>query len=111
MAAGRGQFPFASFALAVAQDFDDPQAGCNRVARLDWTRATTLRTASWRCCVRCLIGRRPIGLEGQNPAAHVRQFKEHSRARFLDGEELQRFFQSLAQEENEAVVITLRFRC
>jgi integrase len=41
------------------------------------------------------------GWQGANPAAGIRAFKERKRERFLDGQELPAFFQSLAQEPNE----------
>jgi len=41
--------------------------------------------------------------QGENPAAGVKAFKERKRERFLQGEELAAFFQSLAKELNETV--------
>ncbi len=41
--------------------------------------------------------------EGDNPAKGVKQFKEISRDRFLQAEELKRFFDSLAQEQNPII--------
>jgi integrase len=43
------------------------------------------------------------GWEGKNPAAGVKAFKENKRSRFLDADELPKFFQSLAEEENETL--------
>ncbi len=40
------------------------------------------------------------GWEGQNPARGIKKFKEKSRERFLQSDELPRFFQALAEEEN-----------
>jgi integrase len=39
-----------------------------------------------------------VGFEGPNPCRGVKRFKEESRERFLDGDELRRFFDSLAHE-------------
>ena len=39
-----------------------------------------------------------IGYEGGNPCKGVKKFKEQSRERFMVGDELQRFFESLQQE-------------
>jgi integrase len=41
--------------------------------------------------------------QGENPAAGVKAFKERKRERFLEGEELPAFFESLAQELNETI--------
>ncbi|MBF0255902.1 MAG: tyrosine-type recombinase/integrase [Gammaproteobacteria bacterium] len=41
------------------------------------------------------------GWEGSNPCIGVKQFKEQSRDRFLQGDELPRFFAALAEEANE----------
>jgi integrase len=43
------------------------------------------------------------GWTGANPAERITPFKERKRARFLDGNELPAFFQSLAQELNETI--------
>jgi len=43
---------------------------------------------------------REWGFEGPNPAHKVRRFKERSRERFIQGDELPRFFQALADEPN-----------
>jgi integrase len=43
------------------------------------------------------------GWTGTNPAAGVKAFKERKRSRFLDANELPRFFQSLAEESNETI--------
>jgi len=43
------------------------------------------------------------GWGGENPAAGVKAFREHKRERFLQGEELPAFFQSLAQEPNNVM--------
>jgi integrase len=43
------------------------------------------------------------GWAGQNPAAGVKAFPERKRERFMNGEELQAFFQSLALELNETI--------
>lgn len=43
------------------------------------------------------------GWTGANPAAGVKAFKERERTRFLDADELPRFFQSLAEESNETM--------
>ena len=45
--------------------------------------------------------RRDWGLECANPAAEIEPFKERRRERFLDGNELPRFFAALEQEPNE----------
>ena len=42
------------------------------------------------------------GWQGQNPAVGVKKFKEQSRDRFLQPDELPRFFAALANEPNEA---------
>jgi len=39
-----------------------------------------------------------MGFKGENPATRIRKFKETSRDRFLQGDELPRFFQALAEE-------------
>jgi len=41
------------------------------------------------------------GWEGSNPAHGVKKFKERSRERFLEADELPRFFQALAEEPNK----------
>ena len=41
------------------------------------------------------------GWEGTNPAHGIKKFKEKSRDRFLKKDEMPRFFEALAQEENE----------
>lgn len=41
------------------------------------------------------------GWQGQNPAVGIRKFKEQSRDRFLQPDELPRFFEALAKECNE----------
>ena len=41
------------------------------------------------------------GWEGQNPAFGIKKFKEKSRDRFLQPDELPRFFEALANEPNE----------
>lgn len=41
--------------------------------------------------------------QGENPAAGVKAFKERKRERFLQGDELPAFFQSLAQETNSTI--------
>lgn len=43
------------------------------------------------------------GYEGQNPATRIKKFREKSRERFLEADELPRFFQALAEEENETL--------
>ncbi|MEJ1372589.1 MAG: tyrosine-type recombinase/integrase [Candidatus Sedimenticola sp. (ex Thyasira tokunagai)] len=43
------------------------------------------------------------GWEGANPAHGVKKFKEKSRERFLEADELPRFFQALAEEPNDTV--------
>jgi|SRR5215472_995179 len=43
------------------------------------------------------------GYKHTNPAAGVKGYKETKRRRFLKGEELPAFFQSLAQEKNEVI--------
>ncbi len=43
------------------------------------------------------------GLCEANPALGIRQNREYSRDRFLQGDELPRFFQALAEEENETI--------
>jgi hypothetical protein len=40
---------------------------------------------------------------GENPAASVKAFRERKRERFLQGDELPAFFESLAQEQNETI--------
>lgn len=40
---------------------------------------------------------------GQNPAQGIKKFPEDSRDRFLQSDELPRFFQALAEEENETI--------
>jgi integrase len=40
------------------------------------------------------------GWQGSNPASGIKKFKEQARERFLDADELPRFFESLAQETN-----------
>lgn len=46
---------------------------------------------------------RDWGWQGENPAASVKAFRERKRERFLQGEELPAFFESLAREQNETV--------
>jgi integrase len=46
--------------------------------------------------------RNELGFKGENPASGIKAFKEHARERFLDMDELPRFFQALA-EENAAI--------
>ena len=46
---------------------------------------------------------REWGWEGENPASGIKAFREHKRARFMDGAELQAFFKSLAAEPNETM--------
>ena len=41
------------------------------------------------------------GWAGENPGAKVKPFREHKRERFLQAEELPRFFASVAEEPNE----------
>ncbi len=41
------------------------------------------------------------GYKGENPANNIKKFKEESRDRFIQPDELPRFFESLNQEENE----------
>ena len=41
--------------------------------------------------------------EGLNPAHGIKQYKEKSRERFLQADELQAFFKSVADEENETI--------
>ena len=41
--------------------------------------------------------------EGQNPCRGIRRYKEVSRERFLQADELPRFFTALSAEENETV--------
>ncbi|MFT6259208.1 MAG: integrase [Rickettsiales bacterium] len=41
------------------------------------------------------------GYQGSNPAVNIKKFKEQSRDRFIQPDELPRFFESLNQEENE----------
>ena len=43
------------------------------------------------------------GWSGENPAHGVRAFREEKRERFMDGDELRAFFQSLSQELNETI--------
>ena len=43
------------------------------------------------------------GLLDRNPVIGIRRNKEKSRDRFMNGDELQRFFQSLAEEPNETI--------
>lgn len=43
------------------------------------------------------------GWEGANPTQGVKKFKERSRDRFLQADELPRFFESLAKEENRTI--------
>ncbi len=40
---------------------------------------------------------------GQNPAQGIKKFPEDSRDRFLQSDELPRFFQAIAEEENETI--------
>ncbi len=40
---------------------------------------------------------------GQNPADGIRKFPENARDRFIQADELPRFFQALAEEENETI--------
>ncbi|HQT26829.1 MAG TPA: tyrosine-type recombinase/integrase [Burkholderiales bacterium] len=40
---------------------------------------------------------------GQNPASGIKKFPEDSRDRFIQADELPRFFQALAEEENETI--------
>jgi integrase len=46
---------------------------------------------------------REWGWSGENPAAGVKAFPELKRERFMDGEELRRFFQGLGQELNATI--------
>jgi len=46
---------------------------------------------------------REWGWEGENPATGVKAFREQKRERFMDGEELRRFFQGLGQELNGTI--------
>ena len=41
------------------------------------------------------------GWQGENPARGIKKFKEKSRERFLKRDEMPRFFEALAQEEND----------
>jgi integrase len=41
--------------------------------------------------------------QGDNPAHGIKKFPEHSRDRFLQADELPRFFEALAQEPNETI--------
>ncbi len=41
--------------------------------------------------------------EGKNPANGIKKYKEVSRERFLQPDELQKFFESVADEENETI--------
>lgn len=43
------------------------------------------------------------GWDGSNPAMGVKKFKEFSRERFLQGDELPRFFKALEEEENRVL--------
>jgi integrase len=43
------------------------------------------------------------GWEGENPAEKVKAFREAKRERFMDGKELQAFFESLKQELNATI--------
>ena len=43
------------------------------------------------------------GWEGINPAQGVKKFKEKSRDRFLHPDELPRFFEALAEEQNDTI--------
>ena len=43
------------------------------------------------------------GSDIKNPAINIQKFKESSRARFLQADELPRFFEALAQEPNKAI--------
>jgi integrase len=43
------------------------------------------------------------GWAGENPAAGIKAFREHKRARFLQAEELPAFFKSLAAEPNHTI--------
>jgi integrase len=53
----------------------------------------------------CAIYNKAIewGWEGTNPAKGIKKFKEKSRGRFLRKDEVPRFFNALAQEENHTV--------
>ncbi len=44
-----------------------------------------------------------VGLWQINPAIGIKQNREYSRDRFLQGDELPRFFQALAEEENDTI--------
>lgn len=44
-----------------------------------------------------------LGWKGDNPASRVARFRERSRDRFLDADELVRFFQALAEEPNDVI--------
>jgi integrase len=46
---------------------------------------------------------REWGWTGENPASGVKAFREQKRERFMDGEELRRFFQGLGQELNATI--------
>jgi integrase len=43
------------------------------------------------------------GWQGENPAAGVKAFPEQKRERFMDGDELRRFFQGIGQELNTTI--------
>ncbi len=44
-----------------------------------------------------------VGFDGANPAKAIKMFPEKSRERFLQGDELPRFFAALAAEQNETL--------
>ena len=46
---------------------------------------------------------RDWGWEGENPAEKIKAFREQKRERFMDGEELRAFFESLKQELNATI--------
>jgi len=46
---------------------------------------------------------RAMGFTGQNPCRGIRKFKEQSRERFLQGDELPKFFQSLKDHPDQAM--------
>lgn len=46
---------------------------------------------------------REWGWPGENPAAGIKAFREQKRERFMDGEELRRFFQGLGRELNSTI--------
>lgn len=48
-------------------------------------------------------GQRAGLVRGENPCRGIRRFKEEKRDRWLDGDELRRFFQAVHQEPNEAL--------